>query len=255
MDSAAQLRDKLRLARQFYDPEHDDPALDQMVLVGHSLGGLIAKMQVVTSYDLIWNQIADQPFSAVRAPPEIELRLARDFFFEPLPFVTRVVFIGTPHRGSALARRLAGRLGSSLVRFDAEEDTAYRQLMDENPDVFKPSVARRTPTTVDLLEPTSPLLLGLQQTPVNSSVRLHSIIGTGGIDKVFEPSDGVVAITSARICGVQSELLVPARHEILHRDPASIAEVARILRQHAREVAVPARVTAKMRLDRPVHDR
>jgi hypothetical protein len=70
--------------------------------------------------------------------------------------------------------------------------------------------------------------------PINGATRLHSIIGTGGIS-LSEPGDGVVPVTSARHCG-DSELFVPAKHEKLHRDPASIAEVARILRLHAAEV-------------------
>lgn len=66
LESAAELRDKLRLARDYFAPRHDDPALDEMVLVGHSLGGLVAKMQVVTSHDILWNEVADQPFDALR---------------------------------------------------------------------------------------------------------------------------------------------------------------------------------------------
>ncbi len=248
MDSAAKLRDRLRLARKYYDPDQTDAALGQMMLVGHSLGGLIAKMQVVTSYDLMWNQIADQPFSQVQAGPQMEMRLARDFYFEPVSLVTSVVFIGTPHQGSNLSRRLAGRIGSSLVSNDPQEEAQYRQLMEDNADVFKPSVSRSRPTSVDLLEPTSPLLLGLQQTPYNPGVRLHSIIGTGGSTVLREPGDGVVAVSSARICGVESELLVPAKHEKLHRDPASIAELARILRLHANRQ--PVAMQAQGRLER-----
>ena len=46
----------------------------------------------------------------------------RDFFFEPVPMVKRVVFIGTPHHGSGLTRRLAGCVGSELVSFGSAED-------------------------------------------------------------------------------------------------------------------------------------
>jgi hypothetical protein len=159
--------------------------------------------------------------------------LARGFFFEPVPMVKRVVFIGTPHQGSGLTRRLAGCVGSELVRFGSAEDEEYRQLIDQNRDVFKPSVQRHRPTTIDLLDPDSPSLQALAQTPINCAMHLHSIIGTGGIC-LSEPGDGVVPVTSARHCG-DSELVVPAKHERLHRDPASIAEVARILRLHAAE--------------------
>ena len=75
--SAAVLRQRLQLARQTYDGQHADPAMDAMVLVGHSLGGLVSKMQVTTSYDLLWNEIALQPFDALRASPEVRMKLAK----------------------------------------------------------------------------------------------------------------------------------------------------------------------------------
>jgi triacylglycerol esterase/lipase EstA (alpha/beta hydrolase family) len=239
LESAAQLRAQLALARQVSAPASDDPALDSMVLIGHSLGGLLSKMQIANSYDLLWNQAARQPLEAVRASEQVRVRLARSFFFEPLPFVSRVVFVGTPHRGSVLARRLAGRIGSSLVSFGPQATEEYMQLMNSNRDVFKPAITESRPTTINFLEPDNPFLNALGQMPVNPAVRLHSIVGTGKLSPVGEPGDGVVEVSSARCRGVDSEWFVPAQHEKLHRDPESITEMARILRLHARECLSP----------------
>lgn len=236
LSSAAALRQQLQLARDTFDPEHTDAAMDSMVLVGHSLGGLVAKMQVTTSYDLLWREIADQPFDAVVAPPDVELRLAEGLFFEPVPMVTRVVFIGTPHNGSGMARRLAGRAGNLLIRFGPNENAEYKQLLADNPDVFKPYLKHRRPTTINLLDPDSPLLIGLSELPIPCTVRLNSIIGTGDTNPFAEPGDGVVSVSSAQHYG-ESELFVPAKHEKLHRHPTSIDEVARILRLQAAEAA------------------
>ena len=73
------------------------------------------------------------------------MRLARDFFFEPLPFVSRVVFVGTPHQGSVMARRLAGRIGSRLVNFGPQAKQEYLQVINANRDVFKPARHRIAP--------------------------------------------------------------------------------------------------------------
>lgn len=239
LESAAELRAQLALARETSAPDNDDPALDSMVLIGHSLGGLLSKMQVVHSCDLLWAQAARQPLDAVRASPQIKMRLARDFFFDPMPFVSRVVFVGTPHRGSAWARRVAGRLGSSLVNFGPQATEEYLHVMNANRDIFRPALTRSRPTSVNFLEPDNPFLNALGQMPFNPTVHLHSIIGTGKLSPFGEPGDGVVDVASARIGGVESELFVPAEHEKLHRDPESIAEMARILRQHARECMSP----------------
>lgn len=251
LDSAAVLRDRLLEVRQTYDPEHCDPAMDNVLLVGHSLGGLLSKSQIVWSYDILWREVADAPFSALKAPPEIQYRLSRSFFFEPSPMVSRVIFVGTPHQGSGYARRLPGILSSRLVSFGAEETEQYRELMDANCDVFKPIVTRRRPTTVDMLTPTSPVLTALAQMPINPRVKLHSVIGTGGHPQSGEPSDGVVAVSSARHDGVQSQVYVDSKHERLHRHPNAVTEIARIMRQHAAEVDTGREVVAKRAPARP----
>ena len=40
-------------------------------------------------------------------------------FFEPLPFVSRVIFISTPHRGSFLAENWLGMLARRLINTPA----------------------------------------------------------------------------------------------------------------------------------------
>ena len=86
------------------------------MLVGHSMGGLVSKLQVTYSGNILWEQIASKPFSEVNMQPQDRDRIYRMFFFEPLPGVSRVVFIGTPHQGSFWAVNVWGRLGSSLVK-------------------------------------------------------------------------------------------------------------------------------------------
>lgn len=233
LESAANLREQLVRARDTFDPKRQDRAMDRMVLVGHSMGGLIAQLQVKYSYDILWRHAARQPLEAVATTPAMRARLERDFFFDPSPSVSRVVFIGTPNRGASMARRMTGRFVSSLARPFGSEEPLYRELMDQNRDVFYEYLWRAPPTSIDLLEPHNPLLLAMAQMPYRRGVRLHSIIGTGGTGLVGEPSDGVVPVSSARHSGVCSELFVPARHTELHHDSKTVAELRRILREHA----------------------
>lgn len=233
LESAAKLRADLLLARERCDPCHADEAFEQMVLIGHSMGGLVARLQVTYSSDLLWRHAAHQFFEAVRCTPAMRERLRRTFFFDPVPLVRRVVYIATPHRGSGMARRLVGRAASSLVQFSPSEREQYEQLMDSNRGVFKEYLWDAQPTAVDLLEPDNPMLQALAQMPHGRCVATHSILGTGRRTLRGEPSDGVVPISSARQSGVCSELSVPVKHEEVHRDPTSIAELARILREHA----------------------
>ncbi|MHB8902286.1 MAG: esterase/lipase family protein [Thermoguttaceae bacterium] len=233
MESAAKLREQLVAMRECFDPDGRDAALERIVLVGHSMGGLVARLQVTWSSDILWRHAARQPLEAVRAERATLERLEREFFFDPSPLVSRVVFVGTPHRGAGMARRSLGRLGSSLVQPLGPQDAMYEQLMASNRDIFYEYLWKSAPTTIDLLEPENPLLQALSQMPVRPGVRFHSIIGTGGLSLSGEPGDGVVPVSSAKLEGVCSELFVRAYHTKLHHAPETVAEVARILRQHA----------------------
>jgi pimeloyl-ACP methyl ester carboxylesterase len=235
LESAAELREKLLLARESFDPTHQDAAMDQMVLVGHSMGGLVARLQVSYSYDILWRSAANQPLETVRTTPAMRERLRRAFFFDPSPSVRRVVFIGTPHRGSTTSRRLVGRIASSLVHVTGPEETQYQQLMDNNRDIFAEYLWNSWPTSIDLLEPSNPLLQAFACMPYSRCVQLHTIIGTGGRALGGESGDGLVSVSSARQAGARSELLVPVRHEKLHRDIATVNSLMRILCEHARE--------------------
>lgn len=232
LESAAELREKLLLAREQFDPQHQDKAMEQMVLVGHSMGGLVAQLQIAYSYDILWRHAANRPLEEVRTGPKVREQLRRMFFFDPSPLVRRVVFIATPHRGSNTTRRLVGRFASSLVRYSETETAQYRELMDNNRDIFKEYLWDSRPTTVDLLEPSNPMLLAMARMPFACGVQMHSIVGAQRRTLTGEWSDGVVRVSSARQSGVCSEVFVPARHDKLHRDPICVAELMRIMRQH-----------------------
>jgi pimeloyl-ACP methyl ester carboxylesterase len=230
--SAALLRRDLRIALTRVDPAGTDTALRQMVLVGHSMGGLVAKLQVTESGDELWRAVANVPLDQVVTDPRTRMELAEVFFFSPQPFVRRVLFLATPHDGSSWANRPVGRLGALLVEPQAEAVVEHQQLIADNPGVFSSEAQRRIPTSFDLLRPNSNLLQAIRRLPIPCSVHTHSIIGTGKRLLLEGPADGVVPVYSARYPGVDSELYVPATHTTIQRRPETIAEVARILCEH-----------------------
>ncbi len=221
---AAKLRRQLREARVYVDPQQLDSALDQMVLVGHSMGGLVAKLQVTSSGYAVANSIGYTPARLAASPPEIKESLV----WSPVASVRRVVFMATPHRGSEIASRPVGRMASGMVRLDG---TSLSQLVDNSLGVRRDE-NQEIPTSIDLLEPTNPTLLSIASLPVSPCVAAHSIIGMGRGGVVCPPGDGVVPISSARIPGVESEFYVESGHDV-HQRPAAIHEVRRILLQHA----------------------
>lgn len=244
-ESSRQLRRQLAAAVRRCDPGGTDPAMRHLVLVGHSMGGLHAKLQAVDSGTAAWDSLAQVPFERIRAPRAMRERMARTYFFEPLPFVKRVVYIATPHGGSELASLGVGRLASISIRQSPEVVAFQREVVRLNPGALRPEFEGALPTTVDILRPGSPVLEAIERLRPPCWVTCHSIMGDAWTSPVSGPGDKVVPLASARLPGVASEVVVPATHTKVHHHPITVLEMERILTDHLREsglesAAVPA---------------
>ncbi len=177
--SAAVLRMQLQEIVATVDPYGTDEAMANMVLVGHSMGGLIAKLQITQSDNQLWEAVSSVPLERIVTSPVARSKLRRSFYFQPSGMISRVVFIGTPHRGSPWARRPVGRLGSLLVEESPLVQSTHDLLVCDNPNAFSREFTRRVPTSIDLLESSSPLLQAIDQLPRDPRVQLHTVYGCG----------------------------------------------------------------------------
>lgn len=230
LQSATALRRELQAAIAMLDPEQTDPALRSMVLVGHSMGGLIAKLQITHSDELIWNKLSNRPIEEITTTERTRAFLAENAFFDPATHISRVIFIATPHRGSLTSSGLVGRGASLLVEASPEQEKMLHQLIRDNPDTFDPRIGRRLPTSIDMLSPQSPLLEVMRQMRLKCDVRLHNIIGCSQAISLDGPSDGVVSVRSAYHPWCESEYSVNQHHSGVHRTIEASEEILRILR-------------------------
>ena len=159
--AAASLRDALSQAKMTFNPDGRDPAFDRMVLLGHSMGGLLSHFMTVSSGDQLWRLYSDRSFDEILGPKNVLDELRRLLFFEPMPFVSRVVFLATPHRGSDLSRGVVGRVGAGLINDPDYVAKLLYQLVKDNPDAFDRRRFRRFPTSIETLDPSSPILKSL----------------------------------------------------------------------------------------------
>ena len=229
--SSLYLREALAGAVARLDPEGKDPALRQMVLVGHSQGGLLVKMQVISSGDRLWNAASRKPLAELTLSDETRDGFQRAMFVEPSPSVSRVVFIATPHRGSFVAGR---QIIANAVRWLLTLPFALTGVAADiarNPDA-PTSTSTLVPSAVDNMSPRHHFIKALQEIPVAPTVKVHSIVAVIGNGPVENGDDGVVQYSSAHIEGVESELIVRSEHSTQGR-PETIEEVRRILRAHA----------------------
>jgi pimeloyl-ACP methyl ester carboxylesterase len=227
--AAAGLRETLAQARQYYDPGGSDPGFQQTVLLGHSMGGLLSHMMAVNSEDKFWKLYSPLRFQDILGDARDLAELQSYLFYQPLPFVSRVVFLATPHRGSDLSRRVIGRVGSGLISDPDQINDLIAKLHKKNPDAFAHQF-RRLPSSIETLDTDHPMLLALLAMKPAEGVAFHSVIGYTRPGPAASTTDDVVPYRSSHLEGVE-EVLVPSDHGV-QKAPLAIREVHRILYVH-----------------------
>ena len=229
--SAMLLRDALIKVVKELDPDDKDTGLKRMVVAGHSQGGLLTKMTAIDSGMHLW------PFSV--PPDELDVDaetralLSHALLIKPLPFVRRVIFIATPHRGSYQALGILGSFASWMVNLPGRfTKMSVDFLTLQRKGIFLGPASSRLPTSIDNMNPNNRFIVALSAIPIADGVVVNSIVGVEGGGPPAEGGDGVVKYSSAHIEGVESEKIVNSPHS-MQGNPETIQEVKRILLKHA----------------------
>lgn len=216
------------------DPEDQDPMLQQMVVIGHSQGGLLTKLTATHTGEALLRAATGKTLAELDLSAEDEKLVLRLAVYEPLPEVKRVVFISTPHRGSYRAGGFARRLARRFLALPSQAVTTTAELLTLVPKL-SPDV-KLAATSIDTMAPDNPAMLVLAEIPVTPPIKAHSIISVKNDAVPPDGDDGVVKYTSAHIEGVESELVVRSKHSCQGK-PATIEEVRRILLLHLQQLA------------------
>jgi pimeloyl-ACP methyl ester carboxylesterase len=228
LKAAADLRQELIRTRLALDPSASNPAFDQTVLVGHSMGGLVAKLQASHSDDKLWRAISHAQLNEISSATPVPNETASAILFDPVPFVKKVVYIATPQHGSNWTVNAIGRFGQWLIEIPEQVQGDYIGLVRGDPGWFSRPVYR-PPTSIDHLYPGSSIMRAMSQLRKSDRVSAHSIIGTGYLLPDGYTGDGVVAVASARVSDVQTEFFVQATHSGILRNPVAASELVCIL--------------------------
>lgn len=207
------------------------PNHKRIVLIGHSMGGMICRLMITDAGDKIWRQFfATLPAKTPLASNTRKL-LEEALVFNHRPDVQRVIFISTPHRGSDLASNWIGRIGAALVRTPQPFMSIYastKPLLIADP-ATRP--LNRMPNSVDTLEPNDRFVEAVNKLPITPGIPYHSIMGDRGRGDTPNSSDGVVPYWSSHLQGARSELIVNSDHGAQY-NPQAIREVERILKMN-----------------------
>jgi pimeloyl-ACP methyl ester carboxylesterase len=232
--SANALRDALTAKVKQLDPEGKDPALQQMVVIGHSQGGLLTKLTVTDSGDKLWKSLGVKSLDDPRIEKKQLDLFKRYTVYEPLPFVKRVVFISTPHRGSYLASNFARKIAQKFVTLPKTVMSQAKELAGLK-EKLKIEGISGLPTSLDSMSTSNKFLLALADIPPGPGVKCNSIIAVQGTGDYHEGKDGLVAYPSAHVNYAESEFIVRSFHSCQDKPP-TIEEVRRILLKHLKEL-------------------
>ena len=217
----------LRCREDLAKVERLHPMPHGFIMVGHSLGGLIAQMQAVETGRTLWDanlkKRADKLYT--RLPGDNLVK--RSLIFHADPQLKRIVFICVPHRGSELALNSIGAIAIRLITLPSSFAKVITDTMGDALETVGGKT--RLPNSITSLSPKNPTLLAMDKLPILAPY--HSIIGDRGKGGTPNSSDGVVPYWSSHLDGAQSELIVPGPHGS-YELPQTIDELVRILHQH-----------------------
>ena len=245
---ASRQRQALKELMQEYNPRGTSREMNNIVMVGHSMGGLITRFNNSTKPWTLMKgvfELSPETFEGMTlenwkkgmAPLHYDEqtleRLQNNFIFSPPQGVTRIVYMATPHRGSTFADNWIGRLGQHLIDLPSDmlEEVTRIATLSRGMFLLNPLQLKDELTSIRQLSPNSSLVKYMSELRGSPNVPVHSIIGDRGRNDTPNSSDGVVKYHSSHLDWSASEKIVPSGHSV-QDDPASAVELRRILREH-----------------------
>lgn len=210
-----------------FDPSGQAPASSDLVLVGHSMGGVIARLMVSSTDQSLVQLAADHS----RLTPQQIKRIDPMLRFESFPHVSRAIFIATPHRGTSVAGGRLGRWMAGFIRFPVTVLEELAHTLAPNAAASSHESLGHIPNSVDNLDENDPFVRAAADFPISAQVRYHSIVAQANADVALDDSDdGLVPYRSAHLPGAQSEKVIISGHSV-QQNAAAILEIQRILKE------------------------
>ncbi|WP_394673288.1 esterase/lipase family protein [Limnobacter sp.] len=238
-----EIREAVNATLKNFDPQGKRRASNDMVLIGHSMGGVLARLMVSNSGDTLWEAVLERYNISQKRETKLRQKIEPYVIFDAMPQPTRAIFIAAPHRGTPYAENRFARFVSGLIRLPAtvlSRVTEIGQLL-VNPDEASNEPLVGSINSIKNLSDQDPFVRESSKLPISSKVTYHSIMGNVTPEVILEASsDGVVPYASAKLEGSASELVVNSWHSV-QETPEAIVEIRRILHEHLNQLRTDQR--------------
>jgi len=230
--AAASLREQLQEIRRQYPGQKD------LVVIGHSMGGMISRLLMTDSGTELWDTYFDKPPAQLAVSEKTRKFMSGTLIFNAVPHLGRVIFVSASHRGSYMATDFWGRVGVAMVGNPLASNSIYTEALARAKPEARGRGRTHLPNSIELLNPDSLFLEKVNALPLKPGIPYHSLIGDRGkggyLDRTKpESSDGIVPYWSSHMPGAKSERIIPSGHWS-HLHPLGMAEIKRILMLHLR---------------------
>ena len=216
------------------------PAKKDAVLVGHSMGGIIARL-LVSDADLTpaaMKLLPNRRVQQFKNDPLFKSRLD----IQPIPNFSRAIFLAAPHRGTEFADRWFTLAARKVIRLPGAFLGALTDVIQSSdPDLQEfikdvdNGLIQNGPS--DLSKNSNFTRLTKNVVPYKG-MKFHSIMGNATkSDDLNIITDDVVPYTSAHLDGALSEKIIKGGHSI-QETPEAVLELRRILRLHLTELGL-----------------
>ncbi|MEG2803879.1 alpha/beta hydrolase [Stenotrophomonas sp.] len=222
-----------------FDPSGTSQASRDQVFIGHSMGGVLARLLVTSSGDTLWNDLlANYDLKGERLK-RVEAKLGPLLHFDAHRNVERAIFIAAPHKGTDIAGNRVGRLIGRLVRLPitllGKFEDVFQTLQQAEASSSQPTKLQ-IPNSIDNLKASDPFVKAAGALPIMPGLKYHSIIAQRKPDVPLQQSDdGLVPYWSAHLDGAVSEKVIISGHSV-QETPQAVLEIRRILREDLQEV-------------------
>lgn len=238
LSNRAAIASALQRTFRHYDPQGDDIASRDAVLVGHSMGGVIGRLLLSDSGERVREGMLQGLDPALVARVRDAPLLRELTVFQPMPQFGRAVFMASPQRGAVVTDAWPLRMVRKLIRLplDVLRETAeliQRYEVSES-DLERLGIRKgRPPTGPDDLSPNSRFMRATADVPIEPGLPYHVIVAQRDPERALaQSSDGVVPYPSAHMDGAVSEKAIMSGHSV-QETPQAIAELRRILHEDA----------------------